>query len=393
MYTVLLIVLYLSFISLGLPDSLLGSAWPVMQGQLGLPLSYAGLITMIIAGGTICSSLLSHRLTRRLGTGLVTAGSILLTAAALLGFSISGSFLHLCLWAVPYGLGAGAVDAALNHYVSLHYAARHMSWLHCFWGVGASLGPILMGRSLASGLGWNTGYRWVAVIQLGLAFLCFLSLPLWRRDGHGAGAQEESDITLTLGETFRIPGVKQVLFAFFSYCALESTAGVWAGSYLVRFRGLDPRDAAGLTTLFFLGITLGRLLSGFLTQSLGDRRMIRLGWGGILGGLTLMLLPGGSNLPALAGLWLMGLGCAPIYPAIIHATPDNFGRDRAQAIIGTQMASAYLGSTLMPPLFGLLADRFSVGLYPFFLLIFAGVMLLSWARVPAPAAREATAQP
>lgn len=375
MIHLLLVVIYLSFISLGLPDSLLGSAWPSMYGGLGVPVSYSGIIFFIISVGTVVSSLQSDRLTRRLGTGRVTMLSVAMTALALFGFSVSHSFFALCLWAVPYGLGAGSVDAALNNYVALHYASRHMSWLHCMWGIGASVGPYIMGFILTSGAGWNMGYRYIALLQIALTAALFLSLPLWRgsRAGETSGG-EVSSKALPLGQIVQIPGVKSVMAAFFCYCALEQTAGLWASSYLVLHKGVAPETAAGFASLFYAGITVGRALCGFLTLKLSDTQMIRLGQGVAAAGIAAFLLPAGET-AALAGLILVGLGCAPIYPSIIHSTPDHFGADKSQAVIGVQMASAYAGNCLMPPLFGLTAAHIGAALFPVYLLILLGLMV------------------
>ena len=372
MFSLLLAIIYLSFISLGLPDSLLGSAWPVMRAELAAPLSFAGVISMLIASGTIVSSLLSERLTRRLGTGLVTAGSVALTAAALFGFSVSPSLAALCLWAVPYGLGAGAIDAALNNYVALHYSSRHLSWLHCFWGVGASISPYIMAAALSRTGQWQLGYRAVSLIQIVLTALLFLSLPLWRKTAAGEPTGDNAPL-LGLRGAVRIPGVPNILLAFFAYCGAETTAGLWASSYLAGVRGVAPETAAGFASLFYLGITFGRFLNGFVADRLGDRRMIRIGALVMGAGTLLILLPLPSPLPALAGLLIFGLGCAPVYPSIIHATPLNFGAENSQAIIGVQMASAYVGTTFMPPLFGLLANAISLRLFPLFL---AALLLL-----------------
>ncbi len=380
MYSLLLIIIYIAFISLGLPDSLLGSAWPVMYKQFDVPLSYAGIVTMIIAGGTIVSSLLSDRLTRRLGAGLVTAISVMMTAIALFGFSISGSLIPLCLWAVPYGLGAGAVDAALNNYVALHYASRHMSWLHCFWGVGAAVSPYIMSYCLMSGWGWNIGYRSVAGIQIVLSIILFISLPLWKRKSIAHDSSKPIAV-ISLWQTLKIKGVKFILLTFFSYCALESTAGLWASSYLVQCRGVDVETAAKFASLFFLGITFGRFLCGFVTERVGDRLLVRFGIIIIIIGIFLIGLPAKANTLALLGLIIIGFGCAPVYPSIIHSTPSNFGAENSQAIIGIQMASAYMGSTFMPPLFGVIADHINIGVYPFYLIFFAILMLLMSERL------------
>ena len=376
MFSLLLAVIYLAFISLGLPDSLLGSAWPLMRLELGAPLSFAGVISMLIACGTIVSSLLSDRLTRRFGAGLVTAVSVAMTAAALFGFSVSPSVYVLCLWAIPYGLGAGAVDAALNNYVALHYSSRHMSWLHCFWGVGASISPYIMGAALALDGRWQTGYRSVALIQIALTALLFFALPLWKRNGGEAAEQEDAPPLLGIRGALKIRGVGYILLAFLAYCGAETTAGLWASSYLAGARGADGETAARFASLFYLGITFGRFLNGFVADRMGDRRMIRVGIGVMAAGLLLILLPGSTRLPALAGLVVFGLGCAPVYPSIIHATPSNFGAENSQAIIGMQMASAYVGSTFAPPLFGLLAQKLSLRLYPVYLLLLLALLFV-----------------
>ncbi len=381
MYSLLLVIIYAAFISLGLPDSLIGSAWPVMQTELGVPVSYAGVITMIIAFGTIISSLLSHKLTRKLGTGFVTAISVLSTAAALFGFSVSHSFVWLCLWAVPYGLGAGAVDAALNNYVALHYASRHMSWLHCFWGVGAAISPYIMSYSLTGGYGWNNGYRMVGIIQITLTAILFISLPLWKGRKGGDTQEEIHSKSLSLLQALKIKGVPLILITFFSYCAMEQTTMLWASSYLVRHRGVDVNTAASFASLFFFGITFGRFLSGFIADKLGDKLLIRIGIFTMATGVILIALPAATDVLALIGLVVVGFGCAPIYPAIIHSTPSNFGKENSQAIIGIQMACAYVGTTFMPPLFGLIASHINIGLYPFYLTVFIVLMLFTSERL------------
>lgn len=377
MFQLLLTVIYLSFISLGLPDSLLGSAWPTMYSELGVPISFAGIISMIIAGGTIISSLQSDRLTRKLGTGKVTAISVAMTAIALFGFSVSHSFLVLCIWAVPYGLGAGSVDASLNNYVALHYESRHMSWLHCMWGVGATLGPYIMGYALKREMGWNSGYRIIAILQIILTAVLIFSLPLWEKrtqiisdNGKGIAAK-----AISLREIIRIPGAKEVMLCFFCYCALEQTTGIWASSYLTLYKGVSADTAASFAGMFFIGITIGRALSGFITMKLSDVQMIRMGQLIIGLGVITMLLPLGQN-ASLVGLIMIGLGCAPIYPCIIHSTPLHFGSDKSQAIIGVQMASAYVGTCLMPPIFGLVANYIAVSLFPVYLLMILVLMIV-----------------
>ena len=371
----LLAIIYIAFISLGLPDSLLGAAWPVMYEELGVPISYAGIVTMIIAAGTIVSSLLSDWLMRKVGAGVITAVSVFMTAAALFGFSASHSFLLLCLWAVPYGLGAGAVDAALNNYVALHFSSRHMNWLHCFWSVGAAASPYIMSYCLTGGFGWNNGYRSVAVVQTILTAALFLSLPLWKRRRLEGAEGESAAKALSLPRAVKIKGVPFVLIMFFGYCALEQAAGLWASSYLVQFRGVDTDTAAWSASLFYLGIAAGRFLCAFDAERLGDRRLIRIGILTMIGGVLLIALPVPYDAFTLAGLLIVGLGCAPVYPSVIHSTPANFGKENSQAIIGIQMASAYVGTTFMPPLFGLIAAHIHIGLYPAFLLALAVLML------------------
>lgn len=369
MFQLLLVIIYLAFISLGLPDSLLGSAWPTIYKEFSVPVSYAGGISVIIALGTILSSLQSDRLTKKLGTGKVTAISVLMTAVALFGFSISHSYAALCLWAIPYGLGAGSVDASLNNYVALHYESRHMSWLHCMWGIGASLGPYIMGYALATGQGWNMGYRYISILQIVLAAILFFSLSLWKKKSITDLDQnsEVSSKPLSLQQIVKMPGAREILISFFGYCSLEQTSGLWASSYLVLQRGLAAETAAGFASLFFVGITIGRAVGGFLTMKLNDTQMIRLGLGLIMCGIVCLLLPFGS-MAALFGLVFIGLGCAPVYPSIIHSTPKHFGADKSQAMIGVQMASAYVGTCIMPPVFGFIANHISISLFSAYLL-------------------------
>lgn len=377
MFQLLLLIIYLSFISLGLPDALLGAAWPSMYRELHVSISYAGAISMIIAFGTIISSLQSDRLTRKLGTGKVTAISVAMTAVALFGFSISHSFVALCLWAIPYGLGAGSVDASLNNYVALHYESKHMSWLHCMWGIGAAAGPYIMGYVLTNGRSWNSGYRVISVLQIILTMILIFSLPLWKNrpeiiDDNG---QEVSAKALSLREVIRIPGAKEIMVCFFCYCALEQTAGLWASSYLSLYKGVSAETAATFASMFYIGITVGRALSGFVTMKLNDVQMIRLGQVLIAVGILIMFLPFGQTL-SLVGLIVIGLGYAPIYPCIIHSTPTHFGADKSQAIIGIQMASAYVGTLLMPPVFGLIANHITVALLPVYLFIILILMFV-----------------
>ena len=372
MYSFLLALIYLAFISLGLPDSLLGSGWPVMHAELGVTVSFMGIVSMVISGGTILSSLLSDRLTHRLGTRIVTVVSVFLTVVALFGFSISTRFWMLIAFAVPYGLGAGAIDAALNNYVALHYKAKHMSWLHCFWGVGTIVSPFIMGYALTHST-WNAGYRIVGLIQLAIAVLLLVTLPVWKIH---ADATETAGRRVGLRAALRIKGVPFLLLGFFAYCSAETTTMQWASTYFVEVKHLPAERAATLAALFYIGITAGRFLSGFLTEKLGDRGMIRLGAGVLACGIAALLLPVESYYLAFAAFLVIGLGCAPIYPCIIHSTPANFGAESSGAIIGIQMASAYVGSTFVPPLFGLMGKALGFSILPVYLAVFAALMLV-----------------
>ena len=372
MASLLLPIIYLAFISLGLPDALLGAAWPTMYPQLGAQVSWAGGVSMIISACTILSALASDRLNERLGTGRVTAISVATTAAALLGFSFCHAFWQLCLWAIPYGLGAGAIDAALNNYVALHYKAKHMSWLHCFWGVGTIISPFIMGYALANRT-WNDGYRIVGSLQLAIAVLLLVTLPVWRVN---RTAKTEAQAQKGISGVLRIKGVPAILVGFFAYCAAEGTAMQWASTYFAEVKGLPAERAASLASLFYIGITAGRFVSGFLTDRLGDRNMIRIGSGVLACGIAALLIPTDSYAAAFAAFLIIGFGCAPIYPCIIHSTPDNFGAENSGAIIGIQMASAYVGSTFIPPLFGLLGSAAGFTIMPLYLLAFFALMLV-----------------
>lgn len=375
MGSLLLMIIYVCFISLGLPDSLLGSAWPVLHTEINVPISYAGIISMTIFVGTILSSLFSDKLLHRFGAGKVTATSIVLTAAGLFGFSVSSRFWMLVLSAVPYGLGAGGVDAILNNYVALHYKAQHMSWLHCMWGVGAAISPYIMSFALVKLDGWSYGYLIVSAIQAVLSVIVFISLPIWKDAGNDGDGTETEAVALTFREIFAIKGAVPCFLLFFGYCALELTTSLWASSYLVERWSFTPEAAAGYACMFYIGITVGRFINGFLAMRLGDHFLIRLGIGIVLAGTVVMLLPFNSVF-ALAGFLVIGLGCAPIYPCIIHMTPDVFGADKSQAMIGVQMAFAYTGFLVMPPLFGVIAEHISIALLPVYLLALLALMLV-----------------
>lgn len=390
MANLLLAVIYVAFISLGLPDAVLGAAWPTMSTDLNAPISWAGGISMMISAGTIVSALLSDRMTLRFGTGKVTAVSVASTALALFGFSVAPNYWILLVFAIPYGLGAGGVDAALNNYVAIHYESRHMSWLHAMWGLGTLLGPYIIATALGAGHGWVWGYRTISILQIALTAVLVFSLPLWKarkiaepqREGE-PGENRESDgqpvearKPLGIRGVLAIRGAREILVMFFCYCAIESTAMLWSSSYMVLGKGIDKTTAAMWGSLFCIGITIGRLASGFLTMKLSDPAMIRLGQVLLLAGVVIMLLPLPHNIGTIAGLMVIGLGCAPIYPCVIHSTPAYFGKDKSQAIVGMQMACAYVGSMCMPPLFGLIAQHITVTLFPFYLLVLLTIMVV-----------------
>ena len=400
MFSFLLLIIYLSFISLGLPDALLGSAWPIMHEELKVPLSYSGSVYMLISCCTILSSLKSESLNRRFGTGKITAFSVLLTALAIFGFSMSRSFYMLLLFAIPYGLGAGSVDAALNHYVALHYSSRHMNWLHCMWGIGASIGPYIMGFVLQRGFSWSKGYLLIGILQAGLTFLLFLSLGLWKEKEEDMNdlvkvemhEGEEGKKALSFREILRIPGAKECIASFFFYCAIEQTIGLWSGSFMVYSLRIDAKLAASFVALFYFGITFGRFLAGIFSAKWKDEELILGGIAILFLGIVLLFPAGLFSGKRLFGMELrqifvvlsllfMGLGCAPIYPAIIHSTPYNFGAENTSALIGKQMASAYIGSLSLPPVFGVLAKNFGTGLFPFYAVVLGIAMLYMYKQL------------
>ncbi len=371
MYSLLLALIYVAFISLGLPDSLLGSGWPTIHADLNVPVSYMGIVSMVISGGTIVSSLFSDKLTKKLGTSVITVVSVLFTAIALFGFSFATKFWVLIVFAVPYGLGAGAVDAALNNYVALHYKAKHMSWLHCFWGVGTIVSPFIMSFALTNST-WNEGYRIVGYIQLGITLLLLVTLPVWKVNKKADVAQQKH---LGVFGAFKIKGVPFLLIGFFAYCAAEATAMNWASTYFVEVKGVSAEQAAQLASLFYIGLTAGRFISGFIADKIGDRKMIVIGTSVLSCGIISLLIPAPSVV-AIIGFIVIGFGCAPIYPCIIHSTPTNFGAENSGSIIGIQMAGAYVGSTFIPPLFGLLGRRLGFEIMPVYLAIFAVLMII-----------------
>jgi fucose permease len=378
---VLLVIIYAAFISLGLPDSLLGSAWPSMYGGFGVPISNAGIVSIVIAIGTVVSSLNSNRLITRFGTAPVTIVSVGMTSAALLGMSFAPSFSLFVLCAIPLGLGAGSVDAGLNNFVALHYKASHMNWLHSFWGVGASIGPIILAFFLQrSGL-WTSGYRVISIIQGVLMVMLICSLPLWKRVTNTEESPSPNNTekgerpSFGLLQLFKLKKAKVTLVSFFCYCAVEATVGLWGSTYLVLVRNIDAETAAAWIALYYFGITLGRMLSGFLSMKLTQKSMIRLGQTIIALGIIVLFLPFGGNF-LLAGFFLIGLGCAPIFPSLLHETPRTFGKEYSQAMMGVQMATAYIGTMLMPPLFGLLGRFIGYNLFPYYLIVILILMIL-----------------
>jgi len=378
--TLFLAIIYLSFISLGLPDSLLGVAWPVMQLDIKAPFEAAGLVSMTIAGSTIISSLASGIVIKRLGTGKVVFISCLMTASSLLGFSFAPSMFWLIFLAVPLGLGAGSVDSALNNYVATHYKASHMSWLHCFWGVGATTGPIIMSQFISKQNSWRSGYMTVSIIQFILTLILFFTLPLWKHGGENIKNSQvdfivEKDVRSTLPienidevKPLQIKGVKLALASFLFYCSAELTMGLWGSSYLVSIKQIPVAIAAQWVSLYYAGITIGRLITGFITMKVSNTMLIRIGQVIALAGATLLLLP----LPtvfSLIGFIMVGLGFAPVFPCMVHETPTRFGKEHSQKIIGYQMACAYTGSTFLPPLLGLLATHLTMIILPFFMCV------------------------
>ncbi len=375
MYTLLISIIYLAFISLGLPDSLLGASWPIMHEEIGVSISFMGIISMVVSLSTIISSLLSNKLTHKFGTKWVTTISVFLSAIALLGFSYSTNIWMILIFAIPYGLGAGGVDAALNNYVALHYSSKHMSWLHCFWGVGTIISPFVMSYSLANA-NWNLGYRIISFIQLAIAVIMLITLPLWKVNDTKPENKPEKVKSIGIIDAIKIKGVATLLIGFFSYCATESTVMAWACTYLVEAKRIDEPTAAAFASSFFIGMTVGRFLSGFVMDKLGDRKMILLGTSVLTLGILILLIPSSNYVISLIALIVSGLGCAPIYPCIVHSTPNNFGAENSGAIIGIQMACAYLGSTLMAPFFGVVGKYIGFNLLPVYMLIFAVLMIV-----------------
>ncbi|MDK8643623.1 MFS transporter [Niallia taxi] len=385
MATLLLVIIYLAFISLGLPDSLLGAAWPVMQSDLGVPLETAGFLFMMIAGGTIISSLVSGKVLKRFGTSKVTFVSVFMTAGALLGFQFAPSIAWLVLCAIPLGLGAGAVDTGLNDYVATNYKAHHMSWLHCFWGVGATLGPVIMAQFISEGTSWRNGYLTISGIQFALVLILLITLPLWKKVTHNNNNAASNEIMETNAvrheennelKPLQVKGVKLALASFLFYCGVEATMGLWGSSFLVNVKGLSAAAAAQWVSLYYAGITVGRFITGFITFKMTNRAFIRSGQLIAAVGAIILFLPLPSIF-SLVGFIIIGLGLAPIFPCMLHETPTHFGKKHSQSIMGYQMAVAYTGTTFLPPMLGFISSYFTIGIFPVCILIFAAAMLLS----------------
>lgn len=372
MYILLLSIIYLAFVSLGLPDSLLGAGWPVMHVFFGVPISYMGILSMIMTGGTILAAFMSERLTNKFGTSAVTTVSTALTAVALFGFSSSEEFWQLCIWSVPYGLGAGAIDAALNNYIALHYSSKHMSWLHCFWGAGAIISPYVMSFALMHSV-WSDGYKAVGILQVIIVIILVVATPLWKIN-KSANTSEKERKPLGIKGVLKIKGAAEHIGAFFAYCSLEATIMLWASSYFFEGRGIPEETAAALASLFYIGLSLGRFGGGFISDILGDKKMIRIGTAIAVVGLILVLMP--NDRIAFVGFLLTGVGCAPIYPCFMHLTPSAFGVERSQAIIGIQMALGYIGFLFMPPLFGIIANHITIKILPVFCLLFFALQVV-----------------
>ncbi|MFI3174204.1 MAG: MFS transporter [Bacillota bacterium] len=370
----LLAIIYLAFIGLGVPDAVLGATWPIISTELSFPLAHMGYLTLIIAGGTIFSSLFSYKWIHRFGVCTVTSVSIATTAVAMWGFSLCESFFAFCLWAIPYGVGAGCVDAALNNYVAVHYESRHMSWLHCMWGLGATLGPYIMSFALLQTKSWQQGYIYLFFIQVILVLIVVCSRTLWTKNDAENEENEENKTQRPIKELIKMKAVPQILIAFFFFCALEQTSGLWASSYFVYAKGISPETATSWTALFYLGITIGRGIGGFLTMKYSDIQMVRAGCVIMLIGICFLSY---GPLPFL----IIGLGSSPVYPAIIHSTPIFFNKTDAQAIIGLEMASAYTGNLIIPFLFGHLANFTSVKLYPWYVLFLLGGLVYFYEKV------------
>lgn len=374
MATLLLIVIFIDFIGLGIPDSLFGAAWPAINYDFGLPISAANAVTVTMTVCSIISSLMSAKLTERFSTSKIAAVSTALTAVGLFGFSISKNIYMMFFFTLFLGFGAGAIDAALNNYVAVHYKASHMNFLHCFYGIGVTLSPYIMSLALKN-RSWESGYRWASIIQLVISVIAFASLPLWQKNGILSGVSEENSKS-SFAELIKLPGVKSTWLVLFGSCSLEYVSGTWASSFLVNLRGLTADKAALFITVYYGGMAFGRFLSGIFSTKLKPQQIIAIGTILIIPAIALVSQPFIPFLCA-AGLFLIGLGNGPLYPNMVHLTPIRFGKKMSQAVMGSQMAAAYIGILSMPALTGFLAQKFSTDIFPYCLIILYGIMLIS----------------
>lgn len=376
--TTLLVIIYLAFISLGLPDAIMGAVWPMIYKEINIPIAYAGIYSMIVSSGTVFSSLLSSKVIKMFGTGRVTIASVVLTAIGLVGITISSEFIIICMFAVPLGIGAGSVDSALNNFVALHYKASHMNWLHCFWGIGATAGPTIIAFTLARNFGWRMGYGIIAILQVFMIICLLASLRLWDKveSESNIHVTDNKHVAVTIKALFGLKGAKPTLISFFCYGTIETLTGFWGATYLVINYALKPEVAVQWVGFYYFGITIGRFLSGFLALNMSSRMLIRIGQVIIAVGIFILLIPNIYYLP-LIGMILIGLGCAPIFPAMLHETPVRFGKEMSQGIMGIQMATAYIGTTLMPPLFGAVAAQLGFSQLPIWLLPLCVAMIIT----------------
>ena len=379
MATLILVIIFIDFIGLGVPDSLLGAAWPAIYPEFVLPVSTSSILSIINVCGTITSSLLSSRLINRFGTAKVTAVSTVLTAIALGGFSISKNIYFLCLFSVPLGLGGGAIDTALNNYVALHYKATHMSFLHCFYGIGVSLSPYLMSIALSKDNNWRLGYRYAFFIQLTISLITIISIPLWKKANTISTSGKSEEVrskNISLLKLAKMPTVRLVWIMFLCSCTIECTCGNWGSTFLVNSKGLTPKAAAQIITFYYIGMAIGRFLSGILAFRLSSWKIIHIGMGSVLIAVILLVLPMPATVSGIA-LFMIGLGNGPVFPNLIHLTPKNFGKEISQSVMGSQMAAAYIGVMIFPPILGVLAQIFGMNVFPYYIALFFALMLAS----------------
>lgn len=381
MATFLLVIIYIAFIGLGIPDSLFGTAWPAIYTDFGLPISFGSFVTVIVSLGTIISSVISGKVIRFFGTKTVSAFSTLLTAVALIGFSLSPNLWIMCLLAVPLGIGAGAIDVALNNYVSLHYSATHMSFLHCFYGVGVSVSPYIMSLVISGNLGWRGGYKIAFILQAAITALMFFTLPIWEKVHPEKNVDSQKENTkLSFGEIIKIQGVKLMCLLFFTSCAIELTCGGYGSTFLVEYKGISADRAATVIMIYYIGETLGRFLSGVLASKIHSWKIINYGVIILGTALVLLLLPSHAYISAVA-MFLIGLGNGPLFPNFNYLTPENFGNEVSQSVMGIQMASAYIGSMLSPVICGILGQKIGMVIFPVYLLMFYIIMVPSLKKV------------